>query len=56
VLTNDPDSQLMSNTDLGISFSIQHYLYKSYDISARSFLVILSDLLVDYYRLLDEGA
>ncbi|OJF91895.1 MurR/RpiR family transcriptional regulator [Alkalibacterium sp. 20] len=54
VLTNNPDSPLMKTTDIGVSFSIQHYLYKGYDISARSFLVILSDLVVDYYRMLDE--
>lgn len=54
VLTNNPDSPLMKTTDVGVSFSIQHYLYKGYDISARSFLVILSDLVVDYYRMLEE--
>ncbi|GEK89435.1 transcriptional regulator, RpiR family [Alkalibacterium putridalgicola] len=53
VLTNNPDSALMKTTDIGVSFSIQHYLYKGYDISARSFLVILSDLVVDYYRMIE---
>lgn len=54
VLSNNPDSTLMQKADIGLSLSVKNLLYEGYDISARSFLVILSDLLVDYYRDLKE--
>lgn len=54
VLTNNSDSQLMQTTDLAISLSVQNQLYHGYDISARSFLVVLSDLVVDYYHMIEE--
>ncbi|WP_283957940.1 SIS domain-containing protein [Marinilactibacillus psychrotolerans] len=54
VLTNNPDSSLTNSTELAISLSVQNQLYGGYDISARSFLVVLSDLIVDYYHLLNK--
>lgn len=54
VLTNNPDSFLTNSTELAISLSVQNQLYGGYDISARSFLVVLSDLIVDYYHLLNK--
>lgn len=53
-LTNNPDSSLMKSTEIGISLSVQNQLYGGYDISARSFLVVLCDLIIDYYHLLEN--
>ncbi|WP_462226876.1 MurR/RpiR family transcriptional regulator [Alkalibacterium sp.] len=53
-LTNNPDSSLMKSSEIGISLSVQNQLYGGYDISARSFLVVLCDLIIDYYHLLND--
>ncbi|MFD1020276.1 MurR/RpiR family transcriptional regulator [Thalassobacillus hwangdonensis] len=47
-VTNNPDSALHELTDYGVSAPVQKVTYAGYDVSARSTLVMLCDLIFEY--------
>ncbi|TGB00757.1 MurR/RpiR family transcriptional regulator [Halobacillus salinus] len=47
-VTNDPDSTLRKLTTHGVSAPVQKVTYVGYDVSARSTLVMLCDLIFEY--------
>lgn len=48
-VTNNPDSPLPALTNENISAPVRKASYEGYDVSARSTLVMLADLIFEYY-------